>query len=568
MSRFVVPRPVQPASAAQDGPVVVDLTGDTEAADDKNLKVDSLAIYNAKKQEVDTWYDKEYTKKLGLPAHSKTKHSKDPWYQKLAAWQESQNPVPPTPTKKRRLSEANKDEEENEHDGQTRPRQKSYATDTVSLPEYPFTSIADFEPMPNGNYACAHGIFSNHLACCKEGLTRSGKKQAIKKSIETWRGNVERLIDDGKLDARHKTWSNWYKADLREKYQPKQQAERRKRRAEYRQAVRRAEQQCANAEKKASAATKLVELQGILQQPLPQQPAVYSAGTDIPSYLASDSVVDPVMISHSPQVPRTLQHQTSMNELTALQTDFLTALARSEPHQLRQYDALYRDAQHRENNKQKPDFRFLRNWYLAYFLQHKRQSLSAQQRSVSKSGNPSYGAPKRYGDTAPLSMIDSLFDSYLSVFDDDDEAEQEVAPPTQLDEHGDVQGSQTSSKTMGEKTSTPMRGEQPPTLVSAPHSSNNFNPSTTTEQKHNHAEPGPDSQNAIETWPSEHLDAELDRILATAPTSTWSPGDWLTVPVPLGNSTGALPEFSSVDYLPQEFATGNEAVSDEMRHVL
>jgi hypothetical protein len=553
--KFAVPEPVQPAS----------LTDDTEAADDKTLKVDSLAIYNANKQEVDTWYDKEYTKKLGLPAHSKTKRSKDPWYQKLAAWQESQNPVPPTPTKKRRVSEANKDEEETEHDRQTRPRQKPYPTDTVSLPEYPFTSITDFEPMPNGNYACAHGKFSNHLACCKEGLTRSGKKQAIKKSIETWRGKVERLIDDGKLDLRHKTWSNWYKADLREKYQPKQQAERMKRRAEYRQAERRAEQQRVNAEKKISVVTKSVELQGKLQRPLPQQPAVYSASTDIPPHLASDSAAESVMNNHSLLLPHTPQHQTSINDLTATQADLLAALARSKPRQLRQYDALYRDAQYRENQKRNPDFGFLRNWYLVHFLQDQRQPLSAQQRSVLECGDPSYVGPKRYGDVALPVKIDSLFEDYLSAAND--EAEQEATASTRLDEHDDVQGSHTSSETMEDMTSIPMRGEQPSALVSIPHPLNTFDPSTTTEQNYDHAEPAPVSQNTFEIWPSEDLDAELDRILATTPTSTWNPGDWLTVPVQLGDSTGALPEFSSVDYLPQEFATGHEAVNDEMRHI-
>ncbi|KAH7073262.1 hypothetical protein FB567DRAFT_196463 [Paraphoma chrysanthemicola] len=88
--------------------------------------------------------------------------------------------------------------------------------DEVPLPEYPEEEPENYSKWPDGktwrclhkDYACADGSCTkqNH-ACCRTGYTLSKIKAAIRKSIATWKSQVERLIREGQLDPRHKTWA-------------------------------------------------------------------------------------------------------------------------------------------------------------------------------------------------------------------------------------------------------------------------------------------------------------------------------------------------------------------------
>ncbi|KAF2022941.1 hypothetical protein EK21DRAFT_119240 [Setomelanomma holmii] len=101
------------------------------------------------------------------------------------------------------------------------PSERCYAKDFVSLPGYPEAKPENCTRRPGpdkdkpGKWRCLHKDHDcadgsctkkNHKCCC-EGYTLSQLKTAIRKAISTWESQVERLIHDGKLDSRHRTWT-------------------------------------------------------------------------------------------------------------------------------------------------------------------------------------------------------------------------------------------------------------------------------------------------------------------------------------------------------------------------
>lgn len=196
--------------------------------DDPKLKANSRAIYDANKKEIDTWCDETYSFEKGIPKHGKLLHSKAQWYEKLASWQKAHGQSH-TPEKKRKLNNGVAQPVKKQPQTTKQRRETRLPDDKVDVPEYPFDKLEDYEAMPNGNYACAHFNRNPPGDCCKHGLSKRGKLEAIKKSIDVWKRQVERLIYDGKLDGKHKDWKNWVVEKLRKKYQPdlfkKQEAE-------------------------------------------------------------------------------------------------------------------------------------------------------------------------------------------------------------------------------------------------------------------------------------------------------------------------------------------------------
>ncbi|KAJ4332922.1 hypothetical protein N0V95_009543, partial [Ascochyta clinopodiicola] len=145
---------------------------DLETADTtpRHLKSNSRAIYDANKPEINTWYDKDHTAKLGIPQHGKPKHSTAPWYQKLLAWQTAHGHMPTPPRKKRKLNNSSAQTVDITDPAVESRHPRRLPGDTVPVPSPPFTSLSDFETMPNGNYACGHVHRNPPLECCEKGL--------------------------------------------------------------------------------------------------------------------------------------------------------------------------------------------------------------------------------------------------------------------------------------------------------------------------------------------------------------------------------------------------------------
>lgn len=114
-----------------------------------------------------------------------------------------------SPKKKRKLNDGTpvspEPEEQEQKDRMLKSHQIKYSGDTRSVSEYPYEQIEDYTPNDKRRYACLHP----HLTprdCGKDGLTRAGKKSAIKKDVMRWKGKVEKPIDKGELDKQHMTW--------------------------------------------------------------------------------------------------------------------------------------------------------------------------------------------------------------------------------------------------------------------------------------------------------------------------------------------------------------------------
>jgi hypothetical protein len=192
----------------------------SKSKDDDEKKMDTRALYQDNKEEIDQWYDEYISRKSGIAKYNKALRSKDPWFNKLDAWMKDKG-IAQTPKKVDDTPKQTKKtvEETREVSPEIKPHHIKYPGDKVRVPEYPFDKLADFTPMPDGRYPCSHP-FPLDKNCCKYGYSKASKKSAIKKSIETWRRKMETLIDNKDLDERHKTWEDWTKDDLMKKYQP------------------------------------------------------------------------------------------------------------------------------------------------------------------------------------------------------------------------------------------------------------------------------------------------------------------------------------------------------------
>jgi hypothetical protein len=86
-----------------------------------------------------------------------------------------------------------------------------YDGDKVALPEHPF-ALESYSTSDTGRYRCFHESAScgngdcNHR-CCKEGYEKHEMVRAINKKKATYKAQVERLIEKGDLDPRHKVWA-------------------------------------------------------------------------------------------------------------------------------------------------------------------------------------------------------------------------------------------------------------------------------------------------------------------------------------------------------------------------
>ncbi|XPS71767.1 hypothetical protein M3J07_003938 [Ascochyta lentis] len=495
-----------------------------------NLKANSRATYDTNKGEIDVWYDEQYSKSLGIPEYGRLKHSTAPWYQKLAAWQK-ENGHTTSPTKKRRLN----DDTTAGSPLSANPRQARLEGDLVAVPEPPFDKLSDFEIMPNGNYACAHVNRRPPLECCRTGLSKHAKREAIKKSKVIWKKQVERLIDTGMLDMAHKEWENWVCMRLREKYQPalfKEQIERK---------VEREKQRRVDAEEEKG---KRDGERGFVRQRVLQQQAVVRPRRRYPASPTEDDD-SPPFVSYSPRPPVSTAHRQSMSDdIEAAQASFLASLTRTDPRQLRQYDALYRDAQYREALKEVPDFALLKKWYLAYFLKDKGQLLSAEQQRLLEDGDPSYVGRRRASNRPALATVDSLYSR----------ATEDVARPAESVVTGKVQSALEAGQTVIQMASSPILLADPST------------PAVASDLQD--ASPAPSAAQVMPTpfklWNPETIDRELDRILASRPMVQ---GAAVSDSVPQ-QAPRTRSEASYLSSLPQSFATGNEAVDAEMRNML
>ena len=110
-----------------------------------------------------------------------------------------------------------------------KPDKIKFSSDLVPVPEYLPDNISYYTPnQSTGMYKCRHA-WETKNRCCREGLTQARMRSSILKDITCWRGRVEKLIDEGKLDPRHKTWRKTYNAGIKLREQvAAEQAARRK----------------------------------------------------------------------------------------------------------------------------------------------------------------------------------------------------------------------------------------------------------------------------------------------------------------------------------------------------
>lgn len=510
---------------------------EAKTAGSPGLKVDSRAIYNENKADIDTWFDIQYSAKLGLPKYGKLKHSNAPWYEKLASWQAARGDTVP-PAKKHKATPPPTDPTPLD-----KRRHAPLPGDTVEVPEHPFEQLSDFEPMPNGNYACAHVYRNPPAECCVRGLDKEAKLEAIKKSGEAWRKRVERLIDEGKLDKGHKTWKNWVSEKLREKYQPllwkKQQeikAERKRRKEE--------EEQRRRGGGRGRTGRAVV---GVVEREVAQKGEVVHPQRLPPARPATTVAPSSPIHENPPQPSRQIQCQSS-NDIATTQSSFLANLARTNPRDMHCYDLHYHDAQHRENLKAYPDFERLKDWYMAFFLQETGQPLSVKQKNLLADGDPSYSGRTRVGAPA-LTGVRSLFGEYLAG----------VRRRQTHSENGEggVRAEGKTSQALKQVTSVATLGtrvEVPDGALEARFAS----PAVfTAKAMDGHAE----------VCDRKTKDTELDRSIATRPVCRSIPRQPVAA-IAGGGTTTFGSEASYLSDLPHAFATGNKLVDAEMSRML
>jgi hypothetical protein len=95
-----------------------------------------------------------------------------------------------------------------------KPDTIKHPLDKVAVPSYPFDKISDFTPNEEGIYQCMHR-FERKWPCCKNRLDEHKMKQAIYRSISTWKSRVERLIENGVLHRSHMTWPTYQNQALK-----------------------------------------------------------------------------------------------------------------------------------------------------------------------------------------------------------------------------------------------------------------------------------------------------------------------------------------------------------------
>ncbi|KAF3031848.1 hypothetical protein E8E12_002560 [Didymella heteroderae] len=553
---------------------------DLQATGDKHREqaTDTKALYEANKEEIEQWYDEDFSRKQGIPPWGKTLRSNHRWYQKVHAWMKMKGLVQ-SPKKKRKLNDGTpvSDSPHEREDRQLKTHQIRYSGDLVPVPEYPLDQIEDYTPAPDGRYACSHVHLKPPKDCCKFGLIRPGKKAAIKKEIIRWKGKIEKLIDKKQLDKRHMTWPDWTVQELRQKHQPalwaQQEAKRRadaerKRRKVERHMKRQEEMGRSNgrrtpeqpAANRQSAVARPVPVPDSQHRPFAQMTA---------AHVTSPSNTAPFPSPQSAaQRPITyMRRRSDSDTIASVRTTFLASLAWTNPRLLRSHEALYRDAQYRENQKEQPNFDLRREWYLAYLLKQQRQQLTAEQSALLESSDPSHKGRKHIGSPPILEGVDELFSEYIHAGKADREAQRSrqelqharlggllgkqsqqvpshllAQPATTLAVHADVSAEAEAyvfEELFGDQESTPL----------VAHSRQDI------------------SQMPFRILSPEELDSELDRILGLAPPHAaefvGSNAESRT-----HEPTVMHTETSSLTTPPWAFEAGNRSVDDEMQLML
>lgn len=116
-----------------------------KSEDDDKKKIDTRALYEENKKEIDHWYDEYISRKSGIPMYNKAIHSKDPWFNKVDAWMKdkgiAQTPKKVDDTPKQTKKPA---EQTRETTPEIKPDRIKYPKDKVRVPEYPFDKLSDF----------------------------------------------------------------------------------------------------------------------------------------------------------------------------------------------------------------------------------------------------------------------------------------------------------------------------------------------------------------------------------------------------------------------------------------
>jgi hypothetical protein len=103
---------------------------------------------------------------------------------------------------------------------------RKYPGDDSRLPEHPFLNVSDYTIQADTlKYRCFHkeskcsyGNCSHR--CCKDGYDEAGLKKAIHKAVTIYKVNVEKNINKGLLNKKHKWWSETFAKEKTRKSAP------------------------------------------------------------------------------------------------------------------------------------------------------------------------------------------------------------------------------------------------------------------------------------------------------------------------------------------------------------
>ncbi|KAJ4333111.1 hypothetical protein N0V87_007840 [Didymella glomerata] len=537
--------------------------------------IDTKALFNANKEEIERWYNEDFSRKQGIPPGGKVLRSNHKWYQKVNAWMKTKGLVQ-SPKKKRKLNDGMpvSDSPQQQENSQRKSHQRRHSGDLVSVPEYPLDKIEDYTAAPNGRYACSHIHLNPPRDCCKSGLTRAGKKSAIRKDIMRWKGKIEKLIDNKQLDKRHMTWPEWTVRELRKKHQPelwaKQEAKskadkERKRKEDERQKMRlrdmgrEDERRVTGLQEvdQQSVAAQAAPVRDLPQRHVPQMVPTRANPASIPAPRLPN-----LFSAQRPTAPT--RRRSDPNTIAQSQIAFLANLARTNPRLLRSHDALYHDAQYRENLKEQPNFELLRKWYLAYFLKQQLLLLTAEQSVLLEHGDPSHEARKRLGDVPVLQKVDELFGEYIRSA----RAEKDAQRSQQQSRQPAVSVEQPCQPPQQISLQAPSRVAETMAATSAQIETDDLDElfaDTVTPLD------APVEQPALETvfriMSPDELESELDRILGLPYTQALQPAEWTTQST-VYDTEVLRTETWYLTTLQPAFATGNRGVDDEMQKLL
>ena len=250
---------------------------------------------------------------------------------------------------------------------------QEWSGDKVSLPDHPFPNVDDYVPNEAGVYQCFHKDFAcadgtcGH-GCCKNGYDTKGLKRAIAKAIRIYKSQVERKIEDGDLDRRHKFWPNWCNPRLKEKKVQGKTKTKNKTKEKIDQAI--------------------SEETGDLPEAInttttEAQPEVeHISGPDVQAVTAAAATL---------AAQRTTEHEDQIKA------------------NMKMIDRGYQEARRREERKKYPDFDLLDAWWAAARKEYQGLTLNPEERALRDlpGGDPSLSDKKPVTKTAVLAQSTS-----------------------------------------------------------------------------------------------------------------------------------------------------------------